>query len=113
MEAIENELQETKKQHADERAYVDGILKVAGKPDTRNGGRVVMAETPNRGSGEWKKFFNSRAASSAAGTAPPSRLGTAMQTAASPVPPSVTEGMSTAAGDAASVHGSEVGLVNK
>ena len=113
MHAAENELQETKKQHDNERAYVDGILKVAGKPSTHHGGRVVMADAPNRGSGDWKRFFGSKAGS-AAGTATPSRLGTA---AASPVPPSprTVGGVSSVGGDAASVRGegSTVGLVSK
>lgn len=106
MRGVENELEETKRQHQNERAYVDGILKVAGKPDTRNGGKVVMAETPNRGSGEWKKFFNARAASATGGggSAPPSRLGTAMaDTSALPQLPD--DGRSTPGGDAASTTG--------
>jgi hypothetical protein len=93
MRGMESELQETKRQHENDRAYVDGILKVAGKPDTRNGGRVVMAETPNRGSGEWKKFFNAKAAGGA--SLPPSGLATA----------NAADGRSTPGGDATSTTG--------
>jgi hypothetical protein len=72
IEAIENELQETRK------SQLDGSgMAAARTPATQNGGRMIMAETPNRGSAEWKAFFGSRAASAAGGTAPPSRLGTA------------------------------------
>ncbi|KPI37267.1 uncharacterized protein AB675_1504 [Cyphellophora attinorum] len=93
MRGMESELQETKRQHENDRAYVDGILKVAGKPDTRNGGRVVMAETPNRGSGEWKAFFKAKAAG---GTPlPPSGLATA----------NAADGRSTPGGDATSTTG--------
>lgn len=81
---MENELEETRREHEKVTRHADGILMAAGKPDTRNGGRVVMTDAPNRGSGEWKKFFNARAASpaggvgSVGGTASParSRLGT-------------------------------------
>jgi hypothetical protein len=117
LEAMESELQETKKQHESDRAYVDGILKAAGKPDTKNGGRVVMAEAPNRGSGEWKKFFNAKGTGSAAcgsqagsgvggngGSFRPSRLGTSQgvnSPSPGPGPPSP------------SVDGSQVGLVGR
>jgi len=101
MAVMENELQETKKQHETDRAYVDGILKAAGKPDTRNGGRVVMAEAPTRGSGDWKNFFGASRAGTPL-TAPPSRLGRTVQTP-SPAP------RSSIGGDA----GSTVGLVGR
>lgn len=102
MAAMESELHETKKQHQSDVAYVDGILKAAGKPETRNGGRVVMAEAPNRGSGDWKRFFNAKG--QGGGSAVPSRLGTAVSPG--PYSPGIKSSV------AGSVHGSTVGLVS-
>lgn len=113
MEAMESELQETKKQHATDTAYVDGILAAAGKPDTRNGGRVVMAEAPARGSGDWKHFFNAKAGAAAAaaaggtnyGSKTPSRLNTALQAPSSAPPPHSPGMKSSVNGDASSTAG--------
>jgi hypothetical protein len=119
MAVMENELQETKKQHQSDVAYVDGILKAAGKPDTRNGGRVVMAEAPNRGSGDWKRFFNAKPppGMGAGLGVGPSRLATARSVQA-PSPGPYSPGIKSSVGgggggDGVSVTGSTVGLVSK
>lgn len=46
-----------------EKAYIDNILKAAGKPDTASGGRIVVSDIGSRngGEGDWKSFFASKA----------------------------------------------------
>ena len=62
--AVQNELASERAERAEEKAYLDSILKVAGKPDTEHGGKIKIADDV-RQSGDWRRFFGSKAASAA------------------------------------------------
>jgi len=65
---VQSELEREYAQHASEKAYLDSILKVAGKPDTEHGGKIRIADDV-RQSGDWRCFFGSKAAGAAGSVA--------------------------------------------
>ena len=64
LQHTEAALASEKSERENEKAYIDNILKVAGKPETSQGGRIVVTNLGPRDGGEdWKSFFASKATS--------------------------------------------------
>ena len=64
LQRTEAALASEKSERESEKAYIDNILKVAGKPETSQGGRIVVTNLDSRDGGEdWKSFFASKATS--------------------------------------------------